>query len=148
MGKLTNSEVKKLNNDNPVNQLLSLGTKIQSVQKQISEDDSNFEPALIATYAIDVDRTTAVTMFTATFAMEILQVIVQCRAASGSGTATIRNGTTAITDAIIMAVDLTNIEAGTINDAQSTLAIGDTLTVITNGAADRGLVTIIAKRTD
>ena len=73
-------------------------------------------------------------------------VVVQARAASGSGTATVRVGTNAVSDAIVMAVDTTMVRAGTLNDAYTTLAAGDNLNVITNGANDRGLVTVVCRR--
>jgi len=78
--------------------------------------------------------------------MEILEVVTQCRAANVSGTATLRKGTTAITDAMIMAVDKVCTRAGTIDDAQSTILTTDNINVICNGVADRGLVTIIGIR--
>lgn len=80
------------------------------------------------------------------FACEVIDVIVQARATSESGTATLKKGSNAITDAIVMAVDTTITRAGTINDAYSTLAEGDTVTVDAHGANDRGLVTILVRR--
>jgi len=80
------------------------------------------------------------------FACEVIDVIVQARATSGSGTATLKKGSNAITDAIAMATDTAIARAGTINDAYSTLAEGDTVTVDANGSGDRGLVTILVRR--
>ncbi len=80
------------------------------------------------------------------FACEVIDVIVQCRANNGGGTATLKKGSTAITDAIAMATDKAIVRAGTIDDAQSTLAEGDAVSVDANGAADRGLVTILVRR--
>lgn len=77
---------------------------------------------------------------------ELIDVIVQCRATNASGTAQIRKGATAITDAMIMAVDKVIVRAGTIDDAQSTIKKTDSINVITNGAADRGFVTLIGIR--
>lgn len=79
------------------------------------------------------------------YACEIVDVIVQARAASAGGTALLKKGATAISDAIIMAVDKVIDRAGTIDDAQSSLLPSDTLTVTTNGAADRGLVTVLVR---
>jgi hypothetical protein len=80
------------------------------------------------------------------FACEVIDVIVQARATNGGGTATLKKGSNAITDAMVMAVDTTIVRAGTINDSYSTLAEGDTVTVDANGASDRGLVTILVRR--
>jgi hypothetical protein len=80
------------------------------------------------------------------FACEVIDVIVQARATNGGGTATLKKGSNAITDAIAMAQDTTIARAGTINDAYSTLAEGDAVSVDAAGAADRGLVTILVRR--
>jgi hypothetical protein len=80
------------------------------------------------------------------FGFEILDVKVQCRAANGSGSLILKHGTTAVTDAIACTTDKAIARAGSIDDAQSTIAAGDVLTVTANGASDRGLVTIIGKR--
>ena len=80
------------------------------------------------------------------FKCEVIDVIVQCRAASGGGTATLKKGSTAITDAIIMAVDKVITRAGTIDDAQSSLNEGDAVSVDCANAADRGLVTLLVRR--
>lgn len=82
------------------------------------------------------------------FKLEVLEVIVQARAASASGTVTVRKGTTAITDAIVAAVDKVVSRAGTIDNDESVLDAGDALNVLANGAADRALVTIIGIKRD
>lgn len=74
---------------------------------------------------------------------EILDVVVQCTAANGSGTVKLTDGTDDITDAIAMAVDKTIARAGTIDDAYSSLSKGDTLSAVANGASDRGKVTVL-----
>lgn len=74
---------------------------------------------------------------------EIVDVIVQARAASASGTATVSNGSNDITNAIAMAANNTIARAGTINDAYSTLEKDASVVVTTNGAADRGKVTVL-----
>jgi len=80
------------------------------------------------------------------FACEVVDVVVQARATSGGGTATLKKGATAITNAIAMATDNALARAASIDDAQSTLAAGDTVTVDAAGANDRGLVSIFVKR--
>jgi len=80
------------------------------------------------------------------FKCEVIDVIVQARATSGGGTATLKKGSTAITDAIVMATDKAIVRAGTIDDAQSSLNEGDAVSVDAAGANDRGLVTILVRR--
>lgn len=80
------------------------------------------------------------------FKCEVVDVIVQARATNGGGTATLKKGSNAITDAMVMAVDTTIVRAGTINDAYSSLSEGDAVSVDANGASDRGLVTVLVRR--
>lgn len=80
------------------------------------------------------------------FKCEVIDVIVQARATSGGGTATLKKGSSAITDAIIMATDTAITRAGTIDDAYSSLNEGDTVTVDANGANDRGLITVLVRK--
>ncbi len=80
------------------------------------------------------------------FPCEVIDVIVQARATSVGGTATLKKGSNAISDAIVMAVDTTITRAGTINDAYSTLAEGDAVSVDCANNTDRGLVTILVRR--
>jgi len=74
---------------------------------------------------------------------EILDVIVQARATNTSGTAKLTDGTNDITDAIDMETDTAIARAGTIDDGYSKLSKGDTLLVVSNGANDRGKVTVL-----
>ena len=133
---LTEAEKNILNNDNPTNQAVSAGTELY---------DASANGLYVLTCDITADATgeKAVTI---PFACQVLFVIVEARATSGSGTATLKKGATAITDAIIMAVDKAVTVSGTIDDGQSTLAAGDTVTVDANGANDRGLVSIVVKK--
>lgn len=138
------AEALKFNNDNPCNNLHQIGSKILEVQQRTGMDEGavGISPLLILVYAITADATGGLTVVTMPFAAEVIDVVVQARASSGSGTVTLRKATSAITDAIVMAVDTTVVRAGTIAAANALLAAGNTLTVITNGSADRGLVTI------
>jgi len=131
---ITDAQRVELNNGmNPVAQKSGLGDAVYSAPVMF---EAEIAAAANATpVSIDVP-----------FACEVIDVTVQARAASGSGTATLRKGTSAISDAIAMAVDTTIARAGTIDDAYSTLAAGDSLNVITNGANDRGLVQVVCKR--
>ena len=91
---------------------------------------------------------TAVTAFTAPFAMQIVDVIVQATATSGGGAITPRNGADAMCTAIACATDgaVTHMSAGTTTPARLVLAAGDSVTLIAAGANDRGIVTIIGVR--
>ena len=78
--------------------------------------------------------------------MRVLFVVTECTAASGSGTLTLRKATTAISDAMECVTDKKVVYSALIDDAQSTLAAGDDVNIIANGANDRGVVTIIGIR--
>ncbi len=78
---------------------------------------------------------------------EIFDVIVQARDTSGSGSAKLTDGTNDITDTIACDTDKVIARAATIDDAYSTIAKGGSLVIVTNGAADRALVTILVKKT-
>lgn len=139
MSRLSANEAAILDGMNPDAQKVALGSAVRNVEQYglcILEAD------------IDAAANATAKSVTVPFACEVVDVIVQARATSGSGTATVRVSTNAISDAIVMAVDTTIVRAGTINDAYSTLAAGDSLNVITNGANDRGLVEIVVKRLD
>ena len=133
---LTSNEANILNNDNPTAQSTEVGTEI-------------YDASASGLYYLECNITADATgekAVTVPFACEIVDVIVQCRAANVSGAVTVKKGATAVTDAIIMAVDKVITRAGTIDDAQSTLAKGGTLTVDANGANDRGLVIIVVRK--
>jgi hypothetical protein len=86
---------------------------------------------------------------TCPFALEILDVVVQPQGASTNGTMKLASGAGDITNAMTAAADKTIARAGTIDNAYSTLAAGDTLKVVCAGdsaAATVGLVTITAVR--
>ena len=112
-------------------------------------DELQTSPAVF-TRAITADTTTAAVAFVAPFAMQIVDIAVLAQATSAGGTVTPRKGTDAMCTAIAMAVDgaMTRLSAGAVvaNAARLILAKGDTVNVITNGAADRGIVTFTAVR--
>lgn len=166
---ITAAQRAKLNNDTPANQLVGLGTQLGTAQDNITTaqsdittlqtdldtlelnlggSDAAIDPLLQINYEIVADASSGLDVYTANvpFAMEIIDVIVQCRAASASGTVTVSDGTNDITNAIVCAVDNTSIKASSIVHAYSTLAAGDTLDVTTNGAADRALVTFVVRK--
>jgi hypothetical protein len=72
----------------------------------------------------------------------IIDVVVVCSATNGSGTLQVTDGTNAITDAIACAVDTTKTSMATLDDDHNVIGVGDTATVIANGAADRGYIIV------
>lgn len=150
MARLTEGEARKLNNDTPENQSVQLGSKLRATQKLTGEDSSSLmAPVLYINYAVTADATSGLTITSnLPFAIEILDVIVQCTTANALGTLKLTDGTNDITDAMVCAVDKVIVRAGTIDDAYSGLAAASTIKVVANGAADRGTVTILARRTD
>ncbi len=92
-------------------------------------------------------HSTASVLFTAPFAMRIVDVLVECLATSSSGTVTVRKATTAITNAIVCATVKNVTRVTTLeSDALATLAKGDSITAIANATADTGYVTVIGYR--
>jgi hypothetical protein len=131
---LTNNQRIELNKGSiPSNQKVQLGDAVYSAPVVLIAD-------------IDAAANATAKSVTVPFDCEVIDVVVQARATSAGGTATVRKVTTAICDAVAMAADTTIARAGTLDDAQSTLSAGDDLNVITNGANDRGLVSIICRR--
>lgn len=105
------------------------------------------ESVEMTTYDVDVDATTALVITgLVPVGAKILDVFVECKAASASGTLTLNSNNAspvAITSAIVCAVDNAM--------ARTTLLTNDTvdadgLQVIANGAADRGLLTIVWRK--
>lgn len=128
-----------LDKSDPVRQQVALGTEIKDIQ-----DKAAYAPIFIKV-SITADATAGQSV-SIPYAFELVDVIVQARATSTSGTVQVRKSTTAITDAIIMATDTNITRAGTINDAQSTILTTDSINVITHGAGDKGLVILVGYR--
>ncbi len=138
MKKLSEGEARVVNNLSPGDQNVGLGDRIRDLE----------ENALVElSYEVASDLTGGLDAIRCPFDLEVLDVIVQARVASGSGTVTARKVTDDISDAIIMAVDKVVDRAGTIDVAYSLFAEGQYINLVTAGAADRGLVTVIARRT-
>ena len=76
---------------------------------------------------------------------EVLDVICRKDGAGAGNTITVKNGATAITDAIVFATDKAQTKAGTIDTASNVIAAGGTLRVTATRAAGTvvGLVTVI-----
>ena len=100
---------------------------------------------VVVKVVIDTDYTGEKSV-TIPYDMEVIDVVVQCTGANGNGTLTLKNGGTAVTDAIICAVDKTITRAGTIDDSVSTLYTTSAVTVDAHGANDRGIMWIIGYR--
>lgn len=136
MSQLSAVNAEKIDRASPDNQVAGLGTEVRDL-------------GLYVMMALEAEVTADATggqSITVPFACEVVDVIVECRAANGSGTLTLKKGATAITDAIVCAVDKVVARAGTIDDAQSALAAGDDLNVDANGAGDRGKITVLIRR--
>ena len=114
-------------------------------QAQLLDELSDYDAVQISV-AITADATAGLSVPLPKFAFEVLDVTVQCRATNASGTVTLRKSTTAISDAIVMATTKAITRAGTLDTAQSVIQPSDSINLKTNGAADRGLVTIWGRR--
>lgn len=125
--------IEQLNQDGTVNQLVSMGDRIR---------DLDAYGPIVFRYEIAADGSSGLTAVTVPFACEVIDVMLIAKATNASGTVIVRKATSAITDAIVAAVDTTVGRAGTIDETYTTMAKGDTITVITNGAADRAEVFI------
>jgi hypothetical protein len=76
---------------------------------------------------------------------EVIDVVCRKDGAGASNTITVKNGATAITDAIVYAADKAVTHAGTIDTASNVIAAGGTLrvTATRSAGAVTGLVTVI-----
>lgn len=86
---------------------------------------------------------TAGLAFTLAQTMRVVHMFVRCTAASSNGTLQLRVGTTAISDAVICAVDKTITAAGTLDPAQTTLTAGTEYNIKANATGDKGVVTLL-----
>jgi len=148
MAILTADQVSRLNNDNDLAKEVSLGSKIFEAQGKCGIDiaEIGIYPLLALTYFVQADATGGVTILTAQFPLEVVDAFVVCTTANGSGTLTLRKATTAISSAITCAVQSVLARTASIAVAQYQLAVGDTLTVVANGAADRGKITVLFRK--
>ena len=124
MSIISNRQQEIINNDNPTNQEVALGDKLQAMATYC-----------MACVRIVVDDTAAAGFnFTMPVAMNIEDVVVQAQAAATSGTLQLRRTTTAISDAIDAAVNHTIDRAVSIDDEQATTTAGETLNFISTGS--------------
>ena len=125
---ITSVQAEKLNKNETTNQDVQLGSALRS--------------ALIAIdFEVTADATSGLTI-PVLYGIKIREVVVQCTATNGAGTLTLRTSTNAISDAIVCAVDTTIGRAGTLDNDYTTIAKDGNLNVISNGAADRGVITV------
>jgi hypothetical protein len=97
-------------------------------------------------HRVVVDSTAAAGFnFTMPYGMKIAFMIVQAQAAATTGTLQLRRSTTAISDAVICAVNHVVTYIGTCDDAQAETAEGETLNFISTGddATEAGKVRAI-----
>lgn len=109
-------------------------------------NDTKMAIPVIIQYEVTADATGGLYIYNAVapYKLKIIDIIIRAKATSGSGSVRIYNGSNAISNAITMATDTAITRAGTIDDTYSTIAVGGSLKVVTNGANDRGMVSIIA----
>jgi hypothetical protein len=133
------AEATKIDKAFPVSQSVGVGAEAKAMQ-----DKAAYDPIFIKV-EITADATAGQSV-TIPYAFELMEVIVQARDTVENGTVTVRKGTDAITNAIIMAADTVITRAGTITDAQSTILTTDDINVITANAGDVGLVILSGYR--
>ncbi len=142
--RITAIEAEKLTRMHPDAQAVGLGAKMKDLQ--------DYAPVAI-NYAVTADATGAPTAFVAPFAMDIVDIIVQARAAAINETLTPINAgqagsaADAMCTAIACAADgtVTHMSAGA-DDAKLRLAAGDIVKVDASANTVRGLVTFIGVR--
>lgn len=115
-----------------------------AAQKEGLGDRLQATPAVIRK-VVDADATSGLAI-TIPYDMYIIDVIVQCNATNASGTLQIQNGGEAVTDAIACDTNHAVDRADSVDDAHADLLTTDTITVVSNGAADRGTVYITGYR--
>ena len=144
MNQLTAVEAKRLDRSNPELERVSAFQKINERQTG-------------GVVAFTLDKSAApfnaakVPVFTAPYAMRIIDVIVTACATEANGAVTVYKGDNAIGDAIACAADgaVTHISAGVENKARMVLAAGDVVnaqvTAGTTPANVRGIITVICQ---
>lgn len=100
---------------------------------------------IVLTVPLGAGNPVAIYTTDAPFAFRVIGYSVLCTGANGGGTATLENGTTAITDAVACATDTNLTYAATIDDAQHEVAAGGSMRITKNAAGDTGIayVTIV-----
>jgi hypothetical protein len=147
---LTDNEVTRLDNSNPEFERATPFNKLNAAIDEI-------EGGVVSAYTLDKSdsaaafNTDAVLVFTAPYAMRIIDVIVTGCADEASGAVTIYKGTDAIGTEIACAADgvVSHLAAGVVK-AHMVLAAGNTVSaMVTAGTAPkdvRGIVTVLCQR--
>ena len=145
MNQLSTTEAKRLDRSNPELERVSA---FQKINERITGG--------VVAYTLDRSAAAfsaaAAAVFTAPFAMRIIDVIVTACATEGSGTVNVLKGTDAICTAIACAADgaVTHMSAGAVvaNKARMVLAAGDVINAQAVGgtaANIRGIVTVVCQ---
>ena len=146
MNQLTAVEAKRLDRSNPELE------RVSAFQK-INERQTGGVVAFTLDKSAAAFNTAKVPVFTAPFAMRIIDAIVTGCATETNGAVTVYKGTDAIGDAITCAVDgaVTHLSAGVevANKARMVLAAGDVVNAQVTGGSDatkvRGIVTVVCQ---
>ena len=140
-----------LNRKGPVAEKTGLGTEIKALGDSLAESQAG--EVFYKTYDVDADRSSIVTAFTAPYAMRIVDIIVEGRAASTNGVLTPSKGADAMCTAIDCAVDgeIKRMAEGAAEatKARRILAAGDLVRVTAGGddaSITRGLITFVGVR--
>jgi len=128
---MTDDQAKALNADDPGLQNQQVGSRLQVLEQRALH---------IQKVAITSDIHSTAQSVIAEVSGELVDAWAVGNAASGSGTATLRRSTTAMTSAITMAVQDALARTTSVVQAQKAVTQGETLNVITNGANDRGFL--------
>jgi len=133
---LVEAEALEVNNLLPGSQNARVGDRITELQNR---------GVIIQQVAVIADASGGQN-FTVEYSGILLDVTVACRAANGSGTLTLRRAAAAMSSAIVCAVDNVLSRTTTIVHAEKDIVAGETLNLIANGAADRGIATLFILR--
>lgn len=142
----TDKEKNALNNMCPVASKTLLGIVLDDVHDRIDniEEVNNYGVYGIVK-AITADATGGVTV-AAPFNCRVVDVIAESSATVESATVKLVNGTTDVTDAIDIDTVKVVSRAGTIDAAAAEFYVGDNFKLVTAGATDKAVVTILVRK--
>jgi len=115
----------------------------------VADDNLTGGMPVIHTFVIPTTAATTPFVFVHKTRIAMLQALKTVAAGTAAGTLTIKNGSTAITDAAAWdnnTVDKAIVAFGTIDDGQHTIAAGGTLNITTDQNASDGILTVIGFR--
>jgi hypothetical protein len=133
---LTDAEAQMIEQAMPANQVKSVGSRIQLLEQRTLHVQK-------VTVAADA---TAGQNFLAEVSGELVDVEAVCTASNAGGTLTVRRSSTAISSAIVCAVVSVPSRTALVLQASKAIVQGETLNIIANGAADRGIAYIYILR--